>query len=97
MPAAHYMCGGVLTDLWGRTSIEGLFALGETACTGLHGGNRLASNSLLEAVVFSERAYAYCERNWSILSHTQLREVDPGGPGRPYPWMKRFLSTTTGI
>src|SRR5206468_12372359 len=55
-PASHYCMGGIRTDLWGRSTLPGLYAAGEVACTGVHGANRLASNSLLEGLVFGARA-----------------------------------------
>jgi L-aspartate oxidase len=65
-PASHYFIGGVLTDTWGRTSVPGLYACGETASTGIHGANRLASNSLLEGLVFGERTVRELNRYLAI-------------------------------
>jgi L-aspartate oxidase len=77
VPAAHYTCGGVLTDSNARTDIPGLYAIGEVACTGLHGANRMASNSLLECLVFAEQANQDIRRQISEFSvPCQLPEWD---------------------
>ena len=82
-PAAHYLMGGVKVNIWGETSIPGLYAAGETACTGVHGANRLASNSLLEVLVFSKK----------IIERTQIEILKTVGAGEEvsnvYPLLPR--------
>lgn len=83
-PAAHYSCGGIKTDEWGRTSINNLYAAGECASTGLHGANRLASNSLLEAMVFGHRCYIdAAQKAETIAFRSNIPDWNTGGTTLP--------------
>ncbi|MCF8216124.1 MAG: L-aspartate oxidase [Chlorobium sp.] len=88
VPAAHYSCGGIRTDVLGRTTLNRLYACGESSCTGVHGANRLASNSLLEALVFAWRSY---EDICAVLPHLQNDSIfpdwDDSGTVNPEEWI----------
>lgn len=77
VPAAHYLCGGIKTDSMGRTSIGNLYACGECACTGLHGANRLASNSLLEALVFAHHCYQHAANTLESIPYPDQQDMRP--------------------
>jgi L-aspartate oxidase len=84
VPACHYMCGGIKTDEMGRSSIQNLYACGECTSTGLHGANRLASNSLLEAMVFAHRIYLDVKTKIDMLDYVQgIPDWDTEGTTEP--------------
>jgi L-aspartate oxidase len=93
VPAAHYFCGGVQTDLCAESSIGNLFAVGECACTGLHGANRLASNSLLEALVFARHAVHTAAARLPELGHVD--DIPPWDPGRAVDSDEQVVITQT--
>ena len=96
-PAAHYAMGGVLTDLYGRTSIAGLYAAGEVASTGVHGANRLASNSLLEGVVFGKRTGQSMRELGPLKGHTPLAPQVPEYPAISEKELRTLAWTHYGV
>ena len=77
VPGAHYACGGVWVDAWGRTTFSGLYAVGEVACTGLHGANRLASTSLLEGLVWGDRLTRYLQTHCHAMPRFRSADIPP--------------------
>jgi len=77
VPGAHYSCGGVWVDEWGKTTFDGLYAVGEVACTGLHGANRLASTSLLEGLVWGERVARYIQSHLEDRPRHDAADIPP--------------------
>jgi L-aspartate oxidase len=96
-PAAHYMMGGVATDSWARTSIAGLYAVGECSCTGLHGANRLASNSLTECFVFGARAAQAVMDEPSLLPRLGYEESGAAPPRSPCSSSRQALWQHGGL
>src|SRR5204862_3711142 len=82
-PAAHYLMGGIKTDLNGRSTVTGLYAAGETACTGVHGANRLASNSLLEGLVFGARAAEALRNEMGSKAKLSCHQKIAGADSKP--------------
>ncbi len=79
VPASHYLCGGVVVDMEGRTSLKNLYACGECSYTGLHGANRLASNSLLEALVYADRIFKYISKNLPLRTTISIADWNDKG------------------
>src|SRR5205814_448595 len=98
-PAAHYLMGGVKIDLEGRTNVPGLFAAGEAACTGVHGANRLASNSLLEGLVFGARAAHAMRKELREARDIRTHASEESGSNRetPFSELKKLMWSKAGV